>query len=650
MAIPAGSTDFKTKGSLGEVEDIEMTIDEKGFKFLMSILTNLYEYPVLAVIREYCTNAVDAHIDAGYDGPVQVTMPTWDKPEFKVRDFGPGMDLDDIRNTYSKYVASTKRQDNTQAGMFGIGAKSALALGDQFTVTSIKGGRKIVVLVQRKGRGEASMKVLVNDQPTSERNGTLITVPAESPNRFTQQAHKFFPYVKKGLFTVDGEDRGESFEGVKINDTLYALPQSHYNNTSYIVMGNVPYPVETTERRRVVKYVPAGTFEPTPPREALEQGKGFMHTIKSYLDEAGVGLAKRITDDIKDMTPDAAATYVSGNQSLLTQWGALGEVEYAGHKFSDDFNYGQQNAVRIMGSSSFDASGSVQFWDYFLGGHIVDFDGKAAKDVTKYTCQKANAAKSFVGQPRSVFVYLNGAKPKYAASSRTITWDKAKTAYTSNYYSGHTGPNVHAAGDDWKVPTRKVSYNRDNTPKFTTSNTKVVPYGDYKGKRDLVYFSPTELDTQAKVNLVNAMMDDKDVFVVVKNMNQHDKTKRVNPEAIHINDYGSTMAARLLAKNGQRPYLSISLPYKWDKIEGELFDEARAIYAKTKVPTPATREERALVREFAKSSLTIEDEWATIKGRIEDEYPLVTDTSYSTPIDHLNTYVKAMDAFRKDNQ
>src|SRR3954462_183715 len=123
-----------------EGEKIAMGISKENMGMVMTILTDLYSNPVLAVIREYSTNALDAQIEAGVDRPIEVTLPGPLSPFFKVRDYGDGLNEDDIRDIYSQYGTSTKRASNDVVGMLGLGCKSALTYTDQFTVTGIKNG------------------------------------------------------------------------------------------------------------------------------------------------------------------------------------------------------------------------------------------------------------------------------------------------------------------------------------------------------------------------------------------------------------------------------------------------------------------------------------------------------------------------------
>ncbi len=115
--------------------DADMTVDQDAMAHIMSVLTKLYSDEYLAVIREYSTNARDAHIAADKaDQPILVTLPTALNPTLVITDNGVGLSRDELVNVYSKYGASTKRQTNQQVGSFGLGCKSAFTVAGQFTV------------------------------------------------------------------------------------------------------------------------------------------------------------------------------------------------------------------------------------------------------------------------------------------------------------------------------------------------------------------------------------------------------------------------------------------------------------------------------------------------------------------------------------
>ena len=63
-------------------------IDKSAAGLVMDILAKLYANPLAAAIREYTSNAIDAHVAAGVDRPVEVTLPSRRNQWLTVRDYG----------------------------------------------------------------------------------------------------------------------------------------------------------------------------------------------------------------------------------------------------------------------------------------------------------------------------------------------------------------------------------------------------------------------------------------------------------------------------------------------------------------------------------------------------------------------------------
>lgn len=268
-----------------------MSISVDGMEHIMTLLTNLYKDPELAVIREYYTNALDAHKAAGVEKKVLVTLPTWSDPTYRVQDFGIGMSVDDIKNIYAQYGASTKRDTNEQLGAFGLGCKSALTITQQFTLVSIKDGFKTTALISKSESGVNTVNI-INSVPTQDGNGTTVQIPIKSRlHDFNWKAENFFKFSPKDSVLVDGNAPSSALEDAqKVEDEnkpefeVYLKPKG--DGESYLIMGPVPYAlsqaeIESSLKRlskdpsrafvRMPKYfvVPIGSVDLTPSREGL---------------------------------------------------------------------------------------------------------------------------------------------------------------------------------------------------------------------------------------------------------------------------------------------------------------------------------------------------------------------------------------------
>ena len=95
-----------------------------------------------------------------------------------IRDFGPGLSADRLQQVFCFFGESTKNQDNSQTGGFGIGAKSAWAYTDSFLITSFYNGNKSIYLAHI-GDSEEGKLTLQSSQSTKEENGVEIKISVE---------------------------------------------------------------------------------------------------------------------------------------------------------------------------------------------------------------------------------------------------------------------------------------------------------------------------------------------------------------------------------------------------------------------------------------------------------------------------------------
>lgn len=143
MQPPVNDRELHVSGVMSKVA---FGISQNDHSHILTILRDtLYQNKVLAVLREYSSNAWDSHREAGIgDRPIKVMLPTELESSVTIRDFGGGLSEDDVYKIYTQYGASSKRGSNTSVGMLGIGSKSGFAYNDSFTITSFHEGiRKV---------------------------------------------------------------------------------------------------------------------------------------------------------------------------------------------------------------------------------------------------------------------------------------------------------------------------------------------------------------------------------------------------------------------------------------------------------------------------------------------------------------------------
>lgn len=239
--------------SKGVQDSVKFGIKNTGLAHIFNVLRNqLYSDKITAVLREYSCNAVDAHVEAGVgDRPIEVTLPSKLKLEFKVRDFGPALNDEEIHDVYAFYGESTKRNTNEQTGMLGIGSKSAFAYGDNFVINSYIDGEKHIwnAFIDPSQVGQISK---IGTQKTEEENGIEIVIPVreEDTEEFVSKAEGLFRYFKvtpiiKGTSQFEYSQKKVMFQGD--NWTWFKNDgdrwSSRYENPKAI-MGNIAYPFD----------------------------------------------------------------------------------------------------------------------------------------------------------------------------------------------------------------------------------------------------------------------------------------------------------------------------------------------------------------------------------------------------------------------
>ena len=298
---------------------VQMGFDENSLEHLMAVMTDLYSDEEAAIIREYSTNAIDSHVEAGVTRPIEVTTPTALHPYLTIKDFGVGMDAATIENVYSKYGASTKRGTNEQTGMLGLGCKSALTYTNQFSIIGVKDALATTVSVSRDDTG--SHMTTSDPVPTDQPNGVTIVIPAKAGNRIEEKAREFFKFWQPGTVLLNGAEP-ERIDGLQVSDKLMVVDNSgyHYNRgtrTDYVVMGNVAYPIEQEFESglsygyNVVATVDIGTVNFTPSREALTYTAKTKATLKQIESDLAASIAQAIQAEV-----DKAGTKIEAIEAL----------------------------------------------------------------------------------------------------------------------------------------------------------------------------------------------------------------------------------------------------------------------------------------------------------------------------------------------
>lgn len=341
--IPNATDTVEVKSNIdGEVG--QFTVDENSLAKIMSVLTNLYSDPEMAVVREYLTNALDAQIEAQENDPnyvwrpIDVMTPSAFTKEYKVRDYGIGMSVDDIRDIYSKYGKSTKESSNAVTGMLGLGSKCALTYTSQFTITGYKNGVRTRAVVSKDDQ-DIPVFMIVDTRATDEPDGVEISVPVRDRNSFAEKTKNFLMWWKPGQVLVNGQppvthDYPEVKKGVYLIDNARTYGDAP---RSYVVMGNVPYAVDSTyvdkslrdARMGFAAYVPMGAVDFPPSREVLY----YNNRTKKVITDISNGLFEAVLNQKLDEIRNKKT-----HREAWLAWDALG-YHFANHPTAKNMTY-----------------------------------------------------------------------------------------------------------------------------------------------------------------------------------------------------------------------------------------------------------------------------------------------------------------------
>lgn len=311
--------DIKRVGDLDG--GIQAGIQQDSLPFIFDLVSKrLYSNPIGSVIREITSNCFDSHIEAGVDEPVIISRNyhAEEGPSIEFKDVGVGLSPDRVSNIYMNYFSSTKRQDNTQIGGFGIGSKTPLAYTDMFYITTIFDGTKYEYIFH-KGENKPTLEIL-NQEETIEHNGTTIRIVMEKHDVdiFKEELQNQLAYFDNVYFNGWGVSNDyHIYEGKHFK---FRSDINQFNTPIHLCIGKVRYPIDLnrvpissnyTKIPVAVKFE-IGELAITPSREALTYDDESIKLIKARVELA----AKEILDMFEAQNPviEDLSSFISRNK------------------------------------------------------------------------------------------------------------------------------------------------------------------------------------------------------------------------------------------------------------------------------------------------------------------------------------------------
>jgi len=300
--------------NVGTTGEFRIKNSAKAFKILSD---GLYSNKIRAIIRELSCNAVDSHTAAGKsDVPFEVHLPTILEPWFAVRDFGTGLDGDQVVNIYTTYFESTKTASNDFIGALGLGSKSPFSYTENFTVTAVKNGTKRIYSAFINEQGIPCVAEM-SEELTDDPNGVEVKFSVTDRydyQSFRHEAQAVFQWFKlKPIVT--------GLDGFTHTTLTYKerniVPGVHVTNSygeSTAIMGNIAYPIRVSEPQKYFGNLASllecnlhiefgiGELDFAASREQLSYVPLTLNSIKKKLEELNSQLAIHIATKANAIT------------------------------------------------------------------------------------------------------------------------------------------------------------------------------------------------------------------------------------------------------------------------------------------------------------------------------------------------------------
>jgi hypothetical protein len=179
------------------------------------------------------------------DVPFDVHLPTQLEPWFSLRDYGTGLEDDDIANIYGAIGVSTKRDSNEVIGCFGIGSLSPYSMCDSFTVKSYLNGTVRTYQCMRDEKRQPKV-IPLGSTPTDESNGLEVKLTVDGKvSEFEEEAGHVFMFWEGTLPKINNQHVIRKCQEMR---DKYVFKGDDFGLTPswgrmYALMGNIAYKI-----------------------------------------------------------------------------------------------------------------------------------------------------------------------------------------------------------------------------------------------------------------------------------------------------------------------------------------------------------------------------------------------------------------------
>lgn len=299
MKFQKSEQDIQSVGFSGTAQmGVQLANLSKIFKILS---TSTYKDPHGSIIRELCSNGVDANVAAGKPNePVYLKYFVEDDVhKISIKDNGIGMSDEFVNTRYMSLGDSTKDDDEEQIGGFGIGRASIFSYTSYYYLISRYEGVKRTYLISENENGLPDV-LPMEEEDTEECNGVEVLFELKDSGDIhdfklaAQNQLKYFRSIHIEGFGIRNDYnilQGETF--------VYRHDRQNVTGQLELVWHNVSYPIDFRSlgidpiRTNCSLYFPQST--PFQPEAARENLRNIESNRKLILDRI-VEFRKEITD------------------------------------------------------------------------------------------------------------------------------------------------------------------------------------------------------------------------------------------------------------------------------------------------------------------------------------------------------------------
>ena len=408
----------ETKGTakiIGDIQSNSVSIDLSNIGFITQLLsTNLYSRPIESFLRETVSNAWDSHVEAGNDSPILLELgtDTENRNYCRIQDFGVGLSPERFNSIYKNIGSSTKREDNTQIGGFGIGRFSALAYSDSVYLTSNYQGIKYKYLMYKDGN-IIKIDELFNG-PTTDADGleVMVYILSGDISSFKDAIKDQLIYFENLFISIDRlsnsgkylfKDFADKFNDLKIKRyKTFSVNSLSTNRMPTLCLGKIQYPLNSYSIKNskfkfnnnypITVNFEIGELEVTPNREQVSYSKRNVEIIEKRLDE--------VQDELNAIVKEQSiADYTDFRKYINQLSDGTVSINLLEH---NNFSYGfkvlfRDSAITYMGKSY--SKSLVDTYNYIYNN--------ASNEISKHVSFKASDKRLYVKMESIYVPYLS---------------------------------------------------------------------------------------------------------------------------------------------------------------------------------------------------------------------------------------------------